>query len=99
MPQGKTLRIIVPAEATVVWTIDGWKQTNQSEANYVNGLNLWFVDLPTAELAGKSQVEFTFSWKHDQRWEGRNFRVQVIENASWRTICPNALTKKLYEHH
>jgi glucoamylase len=81
MRQGKTLRIILPAEATVVWTIDGWKQTNESKANYVDGLNLWFVDLPTAELAGKSQVEFTFSWKRDQRWEGRNFSVQVIGSA------------------
>src|SRR5215470_2609126 len=81
MPQGKTLRIILPAEATVVWTIDGWKQTNESEANYVDGLNLWFVDLPTTKLAGKAQVEFTFSWTRNQRWEGRNFHVQVIEKA------------------
>jgi glucoamylase len=81
MPQGKTLRIIVPAEATVVWTIDEWKQTNRSETNYIDGLNLWFVDLPTAELAGKSQVEFTFCWTREQRWEGRNFRVQAIEKA------------------
>src|SRR5215469_8840859 len=79
MPQGKTLRIILPAEATVVWTVDGWKQTNESEANYVHGLSLWFVDLPTTELAGKSQVEFTFSWKRDQRWEGFYFDTQTTE--------------------
>jgi glucoamylase len=93
MGQGKTLRIFLPAEATVVWTIDGWKQTNESHANYVDDLNLWFADLPTAELAGKSQVEFTFSWTRDQRWEGRNFRVQVIENAPGEQSFPNALTK------
>src|SRR5207244_1480437 len=46
MPQGKTLRIILPADALTVWTTDGWKQSNESEANYVADLNFWFVDLP-----------------------------------------------------
>src|SRR5262245_13048114 len=81
MGQGKTLRIILPAEAVVVWSADEWKTTSNSKAQYLDEVNLWFVDLPTTELAGKSQVEFTFSWTADQRWEGRNFRVQVIENA------------------
>jgi glucoamylase len=79
MPQGRTLRIILPAEATVVWTVDEWKQTNESEGNYLDDLSFWFVDLPTTELGGKSQIEFTCFWKRDQRWEGRNFRVQITE--------------------
>ena len=82
MPQGKTLRIVLPADAVIVWTTDDWKRSNESEANYVDGMNLWFVDLPTAELADKSQIEFTFSWKREKRWEGRNFRVEVVEKAA-----------------
>jgi glucoamylase len=81
MGQGKTLRLILPAEAVVVWSADEWKTTSDSKANHFDDLNLWFVDLPTTELAAESQIEFTFSWTRDQRWEGRNFRVQVMENA------------------
>ena len=53
----------------------------ESQTTHLGDLNLWFVDLWTAELARKSQVEFTFFWKRDKRWEGRNFRVEVAENA------------------
>jgi glucoamylase len=82
MPQDKTLRIILPAEATVVWTTDAWARTNESEATYFAELNLWSVDLFTAKLAAHSQVEFTFFWKREKRWEGSNFCVEVVENAA-----------------
>src|SRR5208337_246742 len=32
MPHGKTLRIIVPAEAAVVWSADHWASTNKVDA-------------------------------------------------------------------
>ena len=41
-------------------------------------LNLWFVDFPTAALAAHSVIEFTFFWKQEQRWEGRNWQVKVL---------------------
>jgi glucoamylase len=82
MPRGKTLRIVLAEEATIVWTTNDWRQTNESQTTHVSGVSLWFVDLPTAELPGESQVEFTFFWKDEKRWEGRNFRVQVVENAA-----------------
>lgn len=94
MPPGKILRIIVRAEATVVWTMDGWKQTNHSEGNYLDGLNLWFVDLPTAELAGKSQVEFTFSWIRPAMGRAQ-LSCPSHRESPWRTICPNAATRNL----
>ena len=78
MPHGKILRIILAGEATVVWSIDGWVHTNQTDTIHEAGLNLWFVDFPTAEWADNSEIEFTFFWKHDQRWEGRNWRVSVL---------------------
>jgi len=40
-------------------------------------LNLRFVDLPTMELPTNSLVEFTFFWKNDQRWEGRNWQITI----------------------
>jgi len=95
MPQGKTLRIILPADAVIVWTTDDWKRPNESEANHVDDLNLWFVDLPTAELAGESQVEFTFFWKREKTWEGRNFRVEVVENAPGEQSTPALSTESV----
>jgi glucoamylase len=95
MPQGKTLRVILPADAVIVWTTDDWKQPNESGATYVGDLNLWFVDLPTAQLAGESQVEFTFSWKREKRWEGPNFRVEVFENAAGEQSTPAQSTENV----
>ena len=34
-------------------------------------------DLPTEGLPGGSLIEFTFFWEEAQRWEGRNWQVQV----------------------
>jgi glucoamylase len=95
IPQGKTLRIILPADAVIVWTTDNWKRSNESEANHVDDLNLWFLDLPTAELAGESQVEFTFFWKREKTWEGRNFRVEVVENAAGDQSTPAQSTESV----
>jgi glucoamylase len=95
VPQGKTLRIILPADAVIVWTTDNWKRSNESEANHVDDLNLWFLDLPTAELTGKSQIEFTFFWKREKRWEGRNFRVDVFENPAGEQSTPAQSTENV----
>ena len=70
------MRIILPADTVIVWTTDNWKRSNESKANHVDDLNLWFLDLPTAELTGKSQVEFTFFWTREKQWEGRNFALK-----------------------
>jgi glucoamylase len=77
IPSGKILRIVVAAEATVVWSADGWANTNQSGTTNVNDLNLWFSDLSAERLTIGSVIEFTFYWKAAQRWEGRNWQVQV----------------------
>ena len=73
----QTLRIVVAAQATVVWSADGWARTNRSETGNTNALSLWFVDLATEGLPSGAVVEFTFYWETAQRWEGRNWRVQV----------------------
>jgi glucoamylase len=44
MPRGKILRMILAAEATVVWSTDGWIHTNQLDTTVESELNLWFAD-------------------------------------------------------
>jgi glucoamylase len=75
---GKILRIILAAEATVVWSIDDWARHSQSETKLQSELNLWFADFPTAEWPVDSTFAFTFFWKGDQRWEGRNFQITIF---------------------
>lgn len=77
MPLGKTLRLIVDGNATVVWSDDAWSTTHTIETTFVSPLNLWFADLPTTNCLTDSTVEFTFFWKTTQTWEGRNYAVQI----------------------
>jgi glucoamylase len=77
MPHGKILRLILAAEATVVWSDDQWKATKKTDASGVNVLNVWFADFPTNTIPDGSVIEFTFFWKEAQRWEGTNYSVTV----------------------
>jgi len=77
MAPAKTLRIILADEATIVWSTNDWGQTNESLTTHVSDMNLWFADLPTAELPAGSSVAFTWRSKRDERWAGRNWRISV----------------------
>lgn len=74
---GKILRIILAAEATIVWSTDDWAHINESAMTHEGGLNLWFGDFLTAEWPIGSAITFTCFWRRDQRWEGQNWRVSV----------------------
>ncbi|HWQ92514.1 MAG TPA: glycoside hydrolase family 15 protein, partial [Clostridia bacterium] len=77
MSHGKMLRIILTAEADVVWSANNWVSINRLDTISNNTLNLWFADLPTEDCPAAAVIEFTFFWKQDQRWEGSNCSVVV----------------------
>jgi glucoamylase len=77
MPRQKILRVILAAEATIIWTVDCWATKNSLEMTRNETFNLWFADLATGKLSSGTVVEFTFFWITDQRWEGRNWQVTV----------------------
>ena len=77
MSPGKILRIIVMAEAAIRWSTNDWASTNSVNTTNNSTLNLWFADLPTENCLGDVMIEFTFFWKQDERWEGRNYSVAV----------------------
>ena len=77
MTRGKILRIILATEATVVWSDDHWKNAKKSDTAGISALDLWFADFPTKAMPAGSVIEFTFFWKKDQRWEGRNYSVAI----------------------
>jgi glucoamylase len=77
MPHGKILRLILAAEATVVWSVDAWVSVNNAETMHVSGLELWFVDFSTGEWPSGTVFSFTLHWRRDLRWEGRNWDVSI----------------------
>jgi glucoamylase len=77
VPRGKILRIILAEEASIVWSIDDWARTNKSDT-HSPGKMLWFADFPTADWPIDSVLAFTFFWKRDQRWEGRNWQLSIL---------------------
>jgi glucoamylase len=78
MPGGQTLRLLLTADATIVWSTDAWTTTNKTDTVEAAGLGVWFADLPTSSCAEGSILEFTFFWKQSGRWEGRNYSLVVI---------------------
>jgi len=76
--QGKILRIILAAEATIVWSTDAWTHTDTSEITHEGGLNLWFGDFLTKAWPAGTVFTFTCFWKRDQRWQGHNWEVKVV---------------------
>ena len=78
IPRGRKLRIEVKAPATVRWTDDDWATlTDVSTRDTTLGLHV--ADLPTDKLAAGTVVAFTFFWTTQNRWENRNFQVQIRE--------------------
>ncbi len=77
IPAGGFLRLIIPDDAQIVWSSDGWATTVTTEAAAIGALRLWFADLPTTGSADGAVIAFTFFWKKAQRWEGENHTVTV----------------------
>ena len=76
--RGKIIRIILAAEAAVVWSTDAWANVNKKEATRENVLNLWFSDFPTTDWPSGTVFSFTLQWKGDQRWQGCDWSVNIL---------------------
>lgn len=78
LPTGQILRVEVPATAVVHWSNDNW-QTAQETPTQDTGLGLHVADLPTTENEVRSEIQFTFHWLDDDRWQNENFVIQILE--------------------
>ena len=74
--RGETLRIQAPAPFRLTWTMDEWASHTDTPATDTS-LAISYVDLPIAP-GQHSPVRFTFYWTADDRWEGRNYTVEVV---------------------
>ncbi|HZR45594.1 MAG TPA: glycoside hydrolase family 15 protein, partial [Candidatus Manganitrophaceae bacterium] len=73
---GKTLRILAPAPFRLHWSRDEWKSSDDADS-LSTGVPLHFVDLQLSPRQG-APVRFTFYWPETERWEGKDFCVEVI---------------------
>jgi len=73
----KTLRVILAAEATIIWTADNWSTKNSVAMTHNETFDLWFADVATGTLPSRTVVEFTFFWQAGQRWEDRNWQAAI----------------------
>ncbi|MBB3391778.1 glucoamylase [Rhizobium sp. BK275] len=76
IPAGRELRIELPSPARVRWSTDGWTSATDSPCRDT-GFGMHVFDLPTRTL-GPASVDFTIFWTDIQRWEGTDFRIEVV---------------------
>lgn len=71
---GTTLRILTPSAFRLRWSGDGWQTANDvSSTETAFG---FFADIQIS-TSQRSPVWFTFYWLADDRWEGRNYTVEI----------------------
>jgi len=75
---GKTLRVLLPAEASLRWTSDDWQSFNDADATASGLPQLHSVDLPTSDFPIGTKLEWTFHWRGEDRWEGSNLRAEIV---------------------
>jgi glucoamylase len=76
IPEGKSLRIEVLAPARIHWGTNDWEATQDCQTQ-ATGLGVYYVDLPTQDLASGSQIVFTIYWPDQDQWEGQDYQVRV----------------------
>jgi glucoamylase len=74
---GKTLRVELPRPAMIHWSNDDWHRVSDTPTQ-VTALGTHIADLDTEALAQGSAVVLTFYWRNDQRWEGTDYRIEVV---------------------
>jgi glucoamylase len=71
------LRILGLAPFHLRYTLDGWRTAEEGAARWLPRIGCGFLDIPIPS-AGSGEILFTFFWTEAQRWEGRDFRVEIL---------------------
>ena len=78
MVRGRQLRIETLSPATVHWSVDGWRSTNDTSTRDT-GLGVYIFDMATEALHSGERVDFTFYWPDVSKWEQTDFAVIIEE--------------------
>lgn len=74
--RGMTLRIQAPTSFRLRWTLNEWQKMNDMPSQPTR-VGIEFVDIPINSNQ-KAPVRFTFFWNREERWEGRDYEVNVV---------------------
>jgi glucoamylase len=74
---GKILRVELPRAALVHWSADAWHSIVDTPTR-VTAFGTHVADLDTENLRPGDAVVLTFYWQRDGRWEGIDYRVDVL---------------------
>src|SRR5579872_1812307 len=75
--KGYTLRIQANAPFLLHWTSEDW-QNSEDVRSQGTTIGIGFVDIPLPENQ-KNSIQFTFLWLDEDRWEGKDYTVNVRE--------------------
>ena len=73
--KGATLRVQAAAPFQLHWTRDEW-QTVHDNSSSSTALGIEFVDILVPDTQ-QVPIRFTFFWTAANRWEGRDYVVEV----------------------
>jgi glucoamylase len=78
---GTRLRIQANSPFLLHWTSDEWQHSTDIRSK-ATGVGIEFVDLPLPEQ--KAPIRFTFLWVDENRWEGKDYKVELQSRADRR---------------
>jgi glucoamylase len=75
VPAGALLRIQADSPFLLHWTSDDW-QNSKDTRSQGTAIGIEFVDIPLPDRQ-ENVIRFTFLWMEENRWEGRDYTVNV----------------------
>jgi len=75
---GTLLRIQADKPFLLHWTSDGWESSTETRST-ATALNIDFVDIRMPDW--DASIRFTFLWMDENRWEGKDYTVQIVVEA------------------
>jgi glucoamylase len=76
---GTRLRIQASSPFLLHWTIDEWLHSSDTRSTGTS-VDIEFVDLPLPEQ--ETTVRFTFLWVDENRWEGKDYEIELYARAA-----------------
>jgi len=80
VPQGTLLRILGYAAFQLHWSDDGWATTSEAPSTHTV-LGIEYVDIEISQDQ-KAPIQFTFRWLPENRWEGKDYKIEVTQAKS-----------------
>lgn len=74
--RGWKLRVQAPGPFDLIWTANEWGEVTETPSTPTR-LDVAYVDIPTS-MDQVGPLRFTFRWEGGDRWEGRDYTVEVV---------------------